>query len=94
MRPIDADRLLKQLVEVVQRADKDAAYIENRGSAFTQDMAVKYIKKAPTIKMGQKKCTWVESAEGMICSNCGYKLETTGLLSHCPRCCAEMKGEE
>lgn len=35
MRPIDADRLLKQLVEVVQRADKDAAYIENRGSAFT-----------------------------------------------------------
>jgi len=93
MRPIDADTLLKQLAKVAQKADENAAYTGNRNSGLTWDMAIEYIKSAPTIRIGQKKPTWLESAEGIICSNCGYKLETTGLLSHCPRCCAEMKGE-
>lgn len=38
-----------------------------------------------------KKGVWMYSADGTICSNCGYKLETTGLLSYCPHCSANMK---
>ena len=42
----------------------------------------------------QKKGTWmVNSGIGTICSNCFYKLETTGLLSKCPHCGAKMDGE-
>lgn len=91
MRPIDADALLKQLAEVTQRANNDAAYTGDRNSALTWDMAVEYIKNAPTIKIEQKKKgMWLHTGIGTICSNCHYKLETTGLLSHCPNCCAEM----
>lgn len=38
-----------------------------------------------------KKGRWMYSADGTTCSNCGYKLETTGLLSYCPHCNADMK---
>lgn len=39
----------------------------------------------------EPKGIWMYSADGTICSNCGYKLETTGLLSYCPHCSANMK---
>ena len=39
----------------------------------------------------QKKGRWLmNTGIGTICSNCFYKLETTGLLSYCPRCGAKM----
>lgn len=49
MRPIDADTLLKQLAKVAQRTNEDAVYTGNRDSGLTWDMAVEYIKNAPTI---------------------------------------------
>ena len=42
-----------------------------------------------------KKGTWImNTGLGTICSNCYYKLETTGLLLYCPNCGAYMGGEE
>lgn len=42
----------------------------------------------------QKKGVWIMgNAMGTYCSNCYYKLETTGLLSYCPNCGAEMEGQ-
>ena len=39
-----------------------------------------------------KKGTWMmNSGMGTMCSNCYYKLETTGLLSRCPNCGAKME---
>lgn len=38
-----------------------------------------------------KKGTWMMSGGVTMCSNCYYKLETTGLLSRCPNCGAEME---
>lgn len=43
------------------------------------------------INRPEQKGIWMYSADGTICSRCGYKLETTGLLSHCPHCSANMK---
>lgn len=42
-----------------------------------------------------KKGTWMmNTGLGTLCSNCYYKLETTGLPSYCPHCGADMRGEE
>ena len=43
------------------------------------------------VDRSEQKGIWMYSADGTRCSKCGYKLETTGLLSHCPRCGANMK---
>lgn len=40
----------------------------------------------------QKKGKWLmNSGIETRCSNCFYKLETTGLLSYCPHCGAKME---
>jgi predicted Zn-ribbon and HTH transcriptional regulator len=36
------------------------------------------------------KWLWVD---GVRCSECNYKLQTTGLPSYCPSCGADMRGE-
>lgn len=50
--------------------------------------------EAPKSVFVIKKGVWLSSAEGIICSNCYHKLETTGLLSTCPNCGAKMEGKE
>ena len=37
-----------------------------------------------------KTANWIWSID-VRCSNCNYKLETTGLPSYCPNCGARMK---
>lgn len=98
MRPINADALLKQLAEVVQRADKDVAYTGNRTSDLTWDTAVEYIKNAPTIKPEHKKGKWIYPS-GIVgfgrCSECkalwDYLLITNRFFRHCPRCGAKIE---
>ena len=53
------------------------------------DMAIAIIKASNPQE--QKKGKWISSYIGTICSNCYYKLETTGLLSRCPNCDAQME---
>ena len=56
------------------------------------EMAIEALKQ-PERKKGKGR--WMmNSGIGTICSNCYYKLETTGLLSKCPCCGADMGGEE
>lgn len=55
------------------------------------EMAIEALKQ-PEQKKGRGR--WMNSGIGTICSNCYYKLETTGLLSRCPCCGADMEGEE
>ena len=79
MRPIDADALLEQLAEAVRRADEDAAYTGNRNSEVSFDMAVKYIKNAPTIELliKGKLETPLHSPIGELrdCLNCSHRYE-------------------
>lgn len=102
MRPIDADALLEQLAKVVQRADENAAYTGNRDSGLTWDMAVEYIKNAPTIELKRKEGRWIdidaETYMWMIkCDKCGHlrsMMSTNGIYpKFCENCGAEMKGE-
>lgn len=83
MRPIDADALLKQLAEVAQRANKNAAYTGNRSSELSWNMAVNYIKNAPTIEPEQTIAKWIpiksrpmdEDERKEWSERVGYKLE-------------------
>ena len=45
----------------------------------------------PTAQPKRGKWIWVD---GVRCSECNYKLETTGLPRYCPHCGADMRGEE
>ena len=52
------------------------------------DMAIEALKQPE-----QKKGVWMmNTGLGTMCSNCYYKLETTGLPSKCPCCGANMEG--
>ena len=79
MRPIDADALLEQLAEAVRRADEDAAYTGNRSSELSWDMAVRYIKNAPTIELlikGKLETPLHSPIEKLRdCSNCLHRYE-------------------
>lgn len=79
MRLIDADALKE---------------IYSGNGTFTSAHFRTAIDEMPTIKLEQKKGRWISNIIGIVCSNCCYKLETTGLLSECPNCGAKMGGEE
>ena len=50
--------------------------------------------EAIQIELTQKKGVWIMgNGMGTTCSNCYYKLETTGLPSKCPCCGAQMEGQ-
>lgn len=78
MRLIDADAL-KELY--------------NGNGTFTSAHFRTAIDEMPTITIEpeRKKGRWMNSGIETICSNCYYKLETTGLLSNCPNCGVKME---
>ena len=79
MRPIDADALKE---------------IYSGDGTFTSAHFRTAIDEMPTIWSEQKKGRWISDIIGIVCSNCCYKLETTGLLSNCPNCGAKMDSED
>ena len=85
-RPIDADALKDDIL-------KSAVMIDDRGIQTGYEIAIELIKKQPTIDaepVRHGKWLWVD---GVRCSECNYKLQTTGLPSYCPSCGADMRGE-
>lgn len=87
MRLINADELIKK------------AYSEAEGmSNSCKDFGVMVewlVDKMPSIELEQKKGVWMtNNGIGTICSNCYYKLETTGLPSKYSHCGAIMEGEK
>lgn len=78
MRLIDADALKE---------------IYSSNGTFTSAHFRTAIDEMPTIKLEQKG-RWISNIMGIVCSNCCYKLKTTGLLSNCPICGAKMTGKD
>ena len=86
-RPIDADALKDDIL-------KSAVMIDDRGIQTGYEIAIELIKKQPTIDaepVRHGKWLWVD---GVRCSECNYKLQTTGLPSYCPNCGARMDKED
>ena len=46
---------------------------------------------APRVEPKHGRWLWLD---GVRCSNCNHKLQTTGLPSYCPNCGAKMDGGE
>lgn len=76
MRLIDADKLLKDIEQY----------------HLSDGMFQHWVEVQPTIKERKKGVWMMNTGLGTMCSNCYYKLETTGLLSYCPNCGAYMEG--
>ena len=54
---------------------------------------INWLNHAPTVDavpVRHGKWLWLD---GVRCSQCNYKLETTGLPSYCPNCGARMDAE-
>lgn len=87
MRLIDADALLDKYI-----LNRDKSNILTAQTDYAQGARdiIEDIIDAPTIWPEQKKGKWISNITGIVCSNCYYKLETTGLLSECPNCGAKM----
>lgn len=84
MRLIDADAL-------VQMLENDAKHMEDITGRMWTYAAINDIKNAPTADVPERKVgkwLWVD---GVRCSNCNHKLQTTGLPSYCPWCGAYMR---
>ena len=50
------------------------------------------MKELPSAQPERKRGKWLW-LDGVRCSNCNHKLQTTGLPSYCPNCGADMRGE-
>lgn len=57
------------------------------------DEVVKGLKKLPSAQPEMKRGKWIW-VDGVRCSNCNHKLQTTGLPSFCPNCGAEMEAND
>lgn len=56
--------------------------------------AIDAIAEVPTADVQEVKHGKWLWLDGVRCSNCNHKLQTTGLPSYCPNCGAKMRGEE
>ena len=73
---------LNEMVKQLERIEKKVNDISK---------TINMINMASIVNKPEPKGMWTASAEGTICSRCGYKLTTTGLMiSHCPHCGANM----
>lgn len=104
MRLIDADALIQDAMERYCKDCERRKGIKNGklkivysiGDApcracGTGDM-IDELENAPTIEPERKKGRWTLQ-DGYRCSVCNYKLQTTGLPTHCPNCGCDMRQE-
>lgn len=74
-----------EVLEIILEEYRDGEVFAPRLPAL--EAAIEMLKQPE-----QKKGKWMmNTGLGTMCSNCYYKLETTGLLSRCPNCGAEME---
>lgn len=93
MRLIDVDALLAQMKEYRERQAEEANMTGDRAVCVTWHDAVILIKNALTVDaVPVKRGEWLW-LDGVRCSKCNYKLETTGLPAYCPSCGARMDEE-
>ena len=80
----------------VKICDRECEYSERQRSvmcgACHLGSAFDVMLQLPSIQPKQrKKGKWM-LMDGYRCSNCNWKLQTTGLLMYCPNCDADMRG--
>ena len=104
MRPIDADALIKDIVESIRLADeweresyenKDEIGLKYAVSTRQSLMAMlSRSKEAPTIELGMRYGKWIDNGEDKyICFACkGYVYHWFGKSDFCPRCGAKNGG--
>lgn len=99
-RYIDADRLLADLPKLCKHisesnncracplfnAEDDMCMVED----FIHSQPDADVK--PITEPEQKKGNWIQTALGVLCSQCHYKCQSTGVLQFCPSCGARMGG--
>lgn len=80
----------EEAIKMLVNATYSDEWQGNEDLTTANHMAIEALKQPE-----QKKAKWMmNSGLGTLCSNCYYKLETTGLLSRCPNCGAEMMEKE
>lgn len=75
--------------------DADDAIYELKRAFPADDFGkiIRCISRTPTVDVTErKKGKWLWT-DGVRCSNCNHKLQTTGLPSYCPHCEASMREE-
>jgi hypothetical protein len=110
VRPIDANALLIQMKEYLERREEEANMTGNRSACVTWDDAVILIKNAPTVDAEPvRHGKWVDSEAFkrpwfrhhiFECSVCRNTLDMDGVnagrgdANYCPNCGAKMDGRE
>ena len=94
MRLIDADALGARMYHDAFETDSDMQKWDD-GCWIRYKMFENAIADAPTIECNEEN--WINHGrwiwlDGVRCSNCNNKLQTTGLTSYCPNCGAIMEG--
>ena len=96
-----SDKTAEAMIVAIEALAKMEAIQETIDMPFEweQDDRKRYLKIVNVMSLKSKqleerKAKWISSGIETVCSNCYYKLETTGLLSHCPNCGAEMEEEK
>ena len=69
--------------------DFNSRYMMERGMRMT---IIQIKNEIPNAEPERKKGKWL-LFDGYRCSECNYKLQTTGIPSSCPNCGADMRGE-
>ena len=104
VRPIDANALIKDIVESIRLADeweresyenKDEIGLKYAISTRQSLMAMlSRVKEAPTIEPEMRYGQWIDNGEDKyICSACkGYVYRWFGKSDFCPRCGAKTSG--
>lgn len=65
------------------------ALLEDHPVSDLMDMLA-WILQGREENMGEKYGRWIQ-LDGVRCSICNHKLQTTGLTSYCPNCGAKME---
>lgn len=86
-----------ELVEGANPADHEPLYKYSDIKKIIKGLPTKKITeqtepqfdKDINVRSKYKQGTWLYG-DGVYCSCCGYKLETTALLAKCPKCGADM----
>ena len=98
MRPIDADALEKYLSDTEIEATRQRKYV----FASALNTICGNVRNFPTIKSERKTGKWVQKHFVWFCSECGenptkgmgYVQGHQELYDFCPKCGADMRGEQ
>lgn len=66
------------------------AYAKQCGEKYAGGIPIEALEIAVRAMAQKRNGIWIQGYD-IRCSICNYKLQTTGLLTYCPNCGAEME---